>query len=66
MAAIEPVRWAHDRLELLDQTLLPLREVVRHYARWEDVAQAILFVAALPPRVSIPELIIKPTWQAYG
>ena len=33
MAAIEPVRWAHDRLELLDQTLLPLREVVRHYAR---------------------------------
>ena len=41
MVAIEPVRWAHDRLELLDQTLLPLREVVRHYARWEDVAQAI-------------------------
>ena len=41
MAEIEPVRWAHDRLELLDQTLLPLREMVRHYARWEDVAQAI-------------------------
>jgi methylthioribose-1-phosphate isomerase len=41
MATIEPVRWAHDRLELLDQTLLPLREVVRHYARWEDVADAI-------------------------
>jgi methylthioribose-1-phosphate isomerase len=39
--SIEPVRWAHDRLELLDQTLLPLREVVRHYARWEDVADAI-------------------------
>jgi methylthioribose-1-phosphate isomerase len=38
---IEPVRWAHDRLELLDQTLLPLREVVRRYARWEDVADAI-------------------------
>ncbi len=38
---IEPVRWAHDRLELLDQTLLPTREVVRHYARWEDVADAI-------------------------
>jgi methylthioribose-1-phosphate isomerase len=38
---IEPVRWAHDRLELLDQTLLPMREVVRHYARWEDVAHAI-------------------------
>jgi methylthioribose-1-phosphate isomerase len=41
VAVIEPVRWAHDRLELLDQTLLPLREVVRHYARWEDVADAI-------------------------
>jgi len=39
--SIEPVRWAHDRLELIDQTLLPLREVVRHYARWEDVADAI-------------------------
>src|SRR5260221_13171413 len=38
---IEPVRWAHDRLELLDQTLLPTGEVVRHYARWEDVADAI-------------------------
>ena len=41
MTGIEPVRWAHDRLELLDQTLLPLREMVRHYARWEDVADAI-------------------------
>ena len=40
-ASIEPVRWAHDRLELIDQTLLPLREVVRQYTRWEDVADAI-------------------------
>jgi NADP-dependent 3-hydroxy acid dehydrogenase YdfG len=32
----------------------------------EDVAAAVLFVATLPPRVSIPELIIKPTWQPYG
>lgn len=31
----------------------------------EDVAEAVLFVAALPPRVSIPELIIKPTSQMY-
>ncbi len=31
----------------------------------EDVAEAILFVATLPPRVSIPELIIKPTTQLY-
>ena len=31
----------------------------------EDVAEAILFVASLPPRVSIPELVIKPTTQMY-
>jgi NADP-dependent 3-hydroxy acid dehydrogenase YdfG len=31
----------------------------------EDVAEAILFVAALPARVSIPELVIKPTVQMY-
>jgi NADP-dependent 3-hydroxy acid dehydrogenase YdfG len=31
----------------------------------EDVAEAVLFVAALPPHVSIPELIIKPTAHPY-
>jgi NADP-dependent 3-hydroxy acid dehydrogenase YdfG len=31
----------------------------------EDVAEAILFVAGLPPRVSVPELVIKPTAQMY-
>jgi NADP-dependent 3-hydroxy acid dehydrogenase YdfG len=31
----------------------------------EDVANAILFVATLPPHVSVPELIIKPTSQLY-
>jgi NADP-dependent 3-hydroxy acid dehydrogenase YdfG len=31
----------------------------------EDVAEAVLFVVALPPRVSIPELVIKPTAQMY-
>ncbi|MBM4068879.1 MAG: SDR family oxidoreductase [Planctomycetes bacterium] len=31
----------------------------------EDVAAAVLFVATLPPHVSIPELVIKPTWQVY-
>jgi len=31
----------------------------------EDVAEAVLFVASLPPRVSIPELVIKPTVQMY-
>jgi methylthioribose-1-phosphate isomerase len=38
---IAPVRWTGDRLVLLDQTLLPGREVEREYTRWEDVAEAI-------------------------
>jgi len=31
----------------------------------EDVAAAILFLATLPPHVSVPELIIKPTTHTY-
>lgn len=31
----------------------------------EDVAEAVLFVTTLPPRVSVPELVIKPTAQMY-
>lgn len=31
----------------------------------EDVADAVLFVASLPARVSVPELVIKPTVQMY-
>jgi NADP-dependent 3-hydroxy acid dehydrogenase YdfG len=31
----------------------------------EDVAGAVLFVAALPPHASVPELVIKPTIQTY-
>jgi NADP-dependent 3-hydroxy acid dehydrogenase YdfG len=31
----------------------------------EDVAAAVIFVASLPARVSIPELVIKPTAQVY-
>ena len=31
----------------------------------EDVADAVLFVASLPARASIPELVIKPTSQMY-
>ena len=36
-----PVRWAGDRLLLLDQTRLPREELTREFARWEDVAEAI-------------------------
>jgi len=38
---IAPVRWVHDRLILLDQTLLPAQVVERAYGRWEDVAEAV-------------------------
>jgi NADP-dependent 3-hydroxy acid dehydrogenase YdfG len=31
----------------------------------EDVAEAVRFVAMLPPHVSVPELVIKPTAQVY-
>lgn len=31
----------------------------------EDLAEAVLFVASLPPRASVPELVIKPTGQTY-
>jgi NADP-dependent 3-hydroxy acid dehydrogenase YdfG len=31
----------------------------------EDVAAAVLFVATLPPRANIPELVIAPTMYAY-
>ena len=31
----------------------------------EDVARAVEFVASLPPHVSVPELVIKPTTQVY-
>jgi NADP-dependent 3-hydroxy acid dehydrogenase YdfG len=31
----------------------------------EDVAAAVLFVATLPARASVPELVIKPTTQVY-
>jgi NADP-dependent 3-hydroxy acid dehydrogenase YdfG len=31
----------------------------------EDVAEAVLYVASLPARVSIPELVIKPSAQMY-
>ncbi len=33
--------------------------------RPEDVAEAVRFVALLPPHVSVPELVIKPTAQMY-
>ena len=42
---IAPVRWADERLVLIDQRARPVREVERLYARWEDVAEAIRSLA---------------------
>jgi NADP-dependent 3-hydroxy acid dehydrogenase YdfG len=32
----------------------------------EDVAAAVIFIATLPPRAHVPELIIKPTTQHFA
>ncbi len=31
-----------------------------------DIAAAVLFVACLPPRAHVPELVIKPVWQDFA
>jgi NAD(P)-dependent dehydrogenase (short-subunit alcohol dehydrogenase family) len=41
------------------------QEQRRNMLQPEDVAAAVLFVAALPPHVHVPELVIKPTGQVY-
>jgi methylthioribose-1-phosphate isomerase len=38
---ISPVRWDGGRLLLLDQTLLPVQEIEKPCASWQDVADAI-------------------------
>jgi methylthioribose-1-phosphate isomerase len=41
VTSIAPVRWDTDRLILVDQTVLPEREVERGYQSWQDVGAAI-------------------------
>lgn len=56
----------------VDTPLLDVRPVevsAEHRARIlqpEDVAAAVLFVATLPPRAHVPELVIKPIDQAFA
>jgi NADP-dependent 3-hydroxy acid dehydrogenase YdfG len=51
---------------ILHQRPEPLTEEHRlRILKAEDVAAAVLFVATLPPQVSVPELIIKPLTQVY-
>jgi methylthioribose-1-phosphate isomerase len=42
---IAPVRWDGERLVLIDQRELPVREVEGLYTRWQDVAEAIRSLA---------------------
>ena len=41
MSDIAPVRWETDRLILVDQTVLPEREIERDYRSWQEVGAAI-------------------------
>ena len=51
---------------ILENRPTPVSEAQRQIIlQPEDVAQAVVFVATLPPRVSVPELVIKPTAQQY-
>jgi NAD(P)-dependent dehydrogenase (short-subunit alcohol dehydrogenase family) len=51
---------------ILDNRPKPLDAVQRQrMLQPEDVAAAVLYVATLPPHVSVPELVITPTSYAY-
>jgi NAD(P)-dependent dehydrogenase (short-subunit alcohol dehydrogenase family) len=50
---------------LKDRPSEPTAEHRQRMLRSEDVAAAVLFVATLPPHVTVPELIIKPADALY-
>jgi NAD(P)-dependent dehydrogenase (short-subunit alcohol dehydrogenase family) len=50
---------------LKDRPSEPTPEHRQRMMRPEDVAAAVLFVATLPPHVTVPELIIKPADAVY-
>jgi NAD(P)-dependent dehydrogenase (short-subunit alcohol dehydrogenase family) len=62
-SAIYPGEVDTPILEVRPQPVTP--EQRQQILQPDDVAEAVLFVATLPPRVSVPELIIKPTVQPY-
>ena len=41
MTEIRPIRWAGDKLELLDQTRLPQEQVNLQVSRYQDAVEAI-------------------------
>ena len=52
---------------ILEQRPVPVPQEARDLMLTpEDLAQAAIFVATLPPRACVPEMIIKPTVQVYS
>src|SRR5271154_5923873 len=39
--AIKTIEWRHDTVRMIDQRLLPAREIIRVYRDWRGVAEAI-------------------------
>ena len=50
---------------LKDRPSEPTQEHRQRMLRSEDIAAAVLFVATLPPHVTVPELVIKPADALY-
>lgn len=51
---------------ILEHRPSPITEEHRsRILRPEDVAAAVVFVTTMPPHVHVPEVVIKPTWQAF-
>ena len=39
--AVKTIEWRNDTVRMIDQRLLPVREVIRVYRDWRGVAEAI-------------------------
>ncbi len=61
--AICPGEVATPILELRPEPVEPER--LERMLQPEDIAATVLFVAGLPPRACVPELIIKPVYQIF-
>ena len=63
---------SNNRFEIIDTPLLedrpqvPPPEARKKMLQPEDLAAAALFVAALPPRATVPDLVITPTIQEFS
>ena len=48
-----------------DRPIRPTSEACSAMLQPEDLAQAALFLAMLPPRATVPEMVITPSTQTY-